>query len=71
MDIADHPVTEPSSHPFDALADDGGTQMSDVKRLGNIRSAVVDDDRLGLLRGIVSDRAFSSLAPSLRRYCRK
>jgi len=39
-----------TSHPLQALPDDCRTQMSDMKGLGNIRSAVIDDDLQRFLR---------------------
>ena len=44
MHIPDGFVTQISADPFQALADDGGSQMSDMKRLCHIGSAVINDD---------------------------
>ena len=49
MYITNYFMSHKTSDTFDTLADDRGTKMSYMKWFCNIRSAVVDDDRLWLL----------------------
>ncbi len=46
MHVPDDVVTEEPHHPLDALTDDGRAQMADMKFLGDIGPAVVDNDPL-------------------------
>ena len=46
MNITYNLMSNISSDTFDALADDRRTQMSDMKRLCHVRSAVVNNDGL-------------------------
>ena len=48
VDVADDVVAEVAVDSLDALADDGRAQMADVKGLGHIGAAVVDDNGAGL-----------------------
>ena len=50
MHIADHLMSQETSHPFYTFTNDGGAQMPHVERLGHIRAAVIDDHRFGILR---------------------
>ena len=44
MNVTDHVVAHEASHTLDALADDRGTEMADVKRFCHVCSAVIYDD---------------------------
>ena len=46
MNIADGAVAQEFVQPFQRFADDGGTQVADVQRLGDVGSAVVHHHRL-------------------------
>ena len=47
MNIADDAVPLEPDDPLDALPDNGGAQMTYVKRFRHIRTAVVNDDYIG------------------------
>ena len=44
MDIADNSMSFVTVDPLDAFADDCGAQMTDVERLCNVGTAVIDND---------------------------
>ena len=44
MNVTDHVVAHEAPHTLDALADDRGTEMADVKRFCHVCSAVIYDD---------------------------
>jgi len=44
MDIADNPMSFVTVDPLDAFAYDCGAQMTDVERLCNVGTAVIDND---------------------------
>ncbi len=50
MNITDGGIAVVAYHTLDGLADDCGTKMSHMKRLCNVRSAVVQNDRLAVFR---------------------
>ena len=50
MDVANHFMARETAQALYALPDDRGTQMAHMEGLGHIRSAVIDDDRLRMLR---------------------
>ena len=50
MNISDDVLPVVARQSLQRLADHGASEMSDMQRLGDIRSAVVDDDLLFLLR---------------------
>ncbi len=52
MDIADDVVAEEPVNALDGLADDGASEVADMKRLCNVRPAVVHDDGPGILLGL-------------------
>ena len=49
MYITDHLMSYKTSDTLDALTDDRRTEMSYMKRLGNVWSAIIDNDRLRIL----------------------
>lgn len=52
MNVADDMVSEEAIDALDGLSDDGAAQVSDMQRLCHVRSAVVDDNRAGILLGL-------------------
>ena len=48
MHVADHPPAIGAIKPLQAVADDGGAQMTDMHRLGDVGAAEIDHHRLAV-----------------------
>ena len=60
MRVADDLVSDVTKDPLHRLTDDCRTHVSDMQRLGNIRSAVVDDHRARVLRRLHAEMLFAA-----------
>ena len=52
MNVADDMVSEEAIDALDGFSDDGAAQVSDMQRLCHVRSAIVHDNRAGILLGL-------------------
>ena len=52
VNVADDPVAEIAADTFEALADDGGAQVSHMQRFGHVGPTVIHDDGAGIGVGL-------------------
>lgn len=67
MDVADHVLAQESGQAAHAVAQDGGTQVAHMQRLGHVRAAEIHHDRLFFKRGQKQARIRRHIADKLRK----